>query len=153
MGFSKSEIIKAFGQDLGNGAGNVKEARALANELAADLRQMISGSDMPGGVKSALINSVSVSMVNLYGAVISVSAIRPSIFASIGLYGSVDLAVIYDKKSALKKSAVYYNKETHERIPIGLIQGFARAYNTNYLERTASAFMAKHPDCTVTVSK
>ena len=155
MGFSKSEIMKAFGKDLGSGVGSIKEAEDLANALARDLRQMINSSDMPGGVKNALVNSISVSGVNLYGAVVSVSAMRPSIFAPLGMkkYGDVDLAIIYDKKKALKKSAVYYNSETHERIPIGRIPGFANPYNTNYLQKTADAFMAKHPDCTVTVSK
>ena len=153
MGFSKSEIYSALNGELGKMTGNVEDAGKLVQELASDLRQMINSSDMPGGVKSALANSVSVSGVNPYGGTVSVSAIRPSIYSSIGLYGSVDLAIIYDSRKRIKSGAIYYNNNTREFIPIGRIEGFARAYNTNYLERTASAFMAKHPDCTVTVSK
>lgn len=151
MGKFDAEIRSIVGKTA-QGMIDPHEVSALVHELAADLRRNILSSDMPGGVKNALTNSISVS-VGATGGVVSVSAMRPSIYAPVGLYGSVDLAIIYDSRKRIKSSAIYYNNDTGDFIPIGRIEGFARPYSTNYLANTAGGFMAKHPDCIVTVSK
>lgn len=150
-----SEFRAAIGNEIDSLGVDMPDVSQLAGELRMELVSQINGSDMPDGAKNALINSISVTIISPEHAVISISAMRPSIYmerAKIGKYGMVDLALIYDHRKRIKPSAVYYDvKGTF--IPIGKIEGFARAYNTDYLQKTANSFMAKNPDCTVTVSK
>lgn len=128
------------------------DVSVLVAELDSMLRTNINGADMPGGVKSALTNSVSSVVTGQNTGVVSVSAMRPSIYAPFGLYGSVDLALVYDKRKQVK-NAPYFNRETGVFYMLGDKPGMVRAYNNNYLQETAEAFMAKHPECVVTVSK
>lgn len=151
----QSEIKTAISQEIGNLDVNVPDISQLASELRMELVSQINGSDMPGGVKNALTNSISVSVISPEHAVISISVMRPSIYmerVKIGRYGMADLALVYDHRKRIKQSAVYYDSAGNF-IPIGRIEGFARAYSTDYLQKTASSFMSKNPDCTVTVSK
>lgn len=128
------------------------DVSVLIAELANMLRSNISGADMPGGVKSALTSSISSAVTGQNTGVVSVSAMRPSIYAPLGLYGSVDLALVYDQRKQVK-NAPYFNRETGVFYMLGDKPGMVRAYNNNYLQKTAEAFMAKHPECIVTVSK
>ena len=124
----------------------------LVAELASILKVNINGADMPGGAKSALINSVTSVATSQKTGVVSVSAMRPSIYAEFGLYGSVDLALIFDQRKKVKNAA-YYNKGTGVFYRLGDKPNMVRPYNNNYLQKTAKAFMAKYPECIVTVSK
>lgn len=128
------------------------DVSVLVAELANMLRSNINGADMPGGAKSALIGSISAVVTGQKTGVVSVSAMRPSIYAEFGLYGSVDLALIFDKRKQVK-NAPYFNRETGVFYMLGDKPSMVRAYNNNYLQKTAEAFMAKHPECVVTVSK
>lgn len=128
------------------------DVSVLVAELANMLRSNINGADMPGGAKSALIGSISAVVTGQKTGVVSVTAMRPSIYAEFGLYGSVDLALIFDKRKQVK-NAPYYNRETGAFYMLGDKPGMVRSYNNNYLQKTAEAFMAKHPECVVTVSK
>ena len=133
-----------------------KTAHYFAPLLQAELISQIESADMPAGVKNALKNSISITFIGSDRATISISAIRPSIYSPVGLYPEgADLALIYDKRKKIKKNAIFYNPNDPDMgvIPIGRIPGFARGYLTNYLTKTANAFMGKHPECIVTVSK
>ena len=133
-------------------ATNTPDVTVLIAELANMLRANIRGADMPVGAKSALLSSISAVPTGLRSGVVSVVAMRPSIYAKFGLYGSVDLALIYDERKQVKNAA-YYNRETGVFYRLGDKPNMVRPYNNNYLQKTAEAFMAKHPECTVTVSK
>lgn len=119
----------------------------FAIALKTELISNIQGADMPGAAKNALINSVSVAILSETHAVISLSAMRPSIYGN----SSVDLALIFDQRKRIKPTAVYIDE--HVFIPIGRLEGWSRPYSNNYLQKTASGFMASHPDCIVSVSK
>lgn len=128
------------------------DVSVLVAELANMLRTNINGADMPGGVKSALTSSVSSAVTGQNTGVVSVSAMRSSIYAPFGLYGSVDLALVYDQRKQVK-NAPYFNRETGVFYRLGDKPNMVRPYNNNYLQKTAKAFMAKYPECIVTVSK
>lgn len=132
---------------------DIPDIRKLATALKRELQVQIQGADMPEGVKNALLNSISISVMPPDRAIISIKTMRPSIYSSLGWGGDADLALVYDQRKQIKSSAVYYNKNDGVFIPIGKIPGFARSYANNYLSKTANAFMAKHPECIVTVSK
>lgn len=150
-----SEFRAAIGKEVSNLGVDTPDVSQLASELRMELVSQINRSDMPDNVKNVLTNSISVAIISPEHAVISISAMRPSIYmerTKIGKYGMVDLALIYDHRKRIKPSAVYYDSKG-TFIPIGKIEGFARAYNTDYLQKTANSFMAKNPACMVTVSK
>lgn len=133
----------------------IPDIRTLVNGLKSELMSQIRNADMPEGVKNALLNSISFIIHGDDRATVTVRAMRESIYAPIGLYTDpVDLALIYDKRNRIKSSAVFYDHADSKLfIPIGRIEGFAQSYQNLYLRKTANAFMAKHPECIVTVSK
>lgn len=126
----------------------------FATALEAELREHIASADMPEGVKNLLQNSISVTILGVDHAVVSICAMRPSIYALGGSskFGDCDLALVYNQRKRIKPTAKFYDKESKYFLPIGKIEGFARAYGNNYLENTVTSFMAKHPECTVTLS-
>lgn len=142
------ELRRVILSEIGSrGMVDTQNISYFAVALKAELISNIQGSNMPGAAKNALINSVSVAILSDTHAVISVSAMRPSIYGN----SSVDLALIFDQRKRIKPTAVYIDKYTF--IPIGRLEGWSRAYSNNYLQKTASGFMASHPDCIVSVSK
>lgn len=157
----RSEFRAAISKEIGNLETNTPNVSQLASELRMELVSQINKADMPDDVKNVLANSISVAVMGEDHAVVSISAIRPSIYSdvidAVSKYGVYDLALVYDHRPRIKSSAIYYNtskpRDAGGFIPIGRVEGFARAYNTDYLQKTANSFMAKNPNCTVTVSK
>lgn len=137
------------GEISGSGVVADKSIGFYAAALQSELITHISGADMPGGVKNALINSISVAVLDAQRAVVHISAPRMSIYEN----GSADLALVYNQRRRIKRSAIYFNKEKNIYIPIGRLESWARPYSNNYLENTASDFMGAYPECTVTLSK
>lgn len=156
-----SEFRAAIGKEIDSLGVDMPDVSQLAGELRMELVSQINGSDMPDDVKNVLTNSISVVVMGKNHAVISISAIRPSIYSDVidaaSKYGVYDLALVYDRRPRIKSSAIYYNtskpRDAGGFIPIGRVEGFARAYNTDYLQKTANSFMAKNPNCAVTVSR
>lgn len=151
MGSIGKELQSALKGDIQ--AMGIPNINILVADLETELRSQIQNASMPEGVKNALLNSISISIMPPYRAVVSIKAMRPSIYNSLGWGGEVDLALIYDQRKRIKPSAVYYNADDGVFIPIGNIEGFSRSYTNNYLQKTANTFMVRHPECIVTVSK
>ena len=136
----------------------IPDINVLAAELANLLKRNIEAYVSPDHpkVKQALINQIAVIKYSESHAVISVQAIKPSIFADLGLYGSVDLAIIYNKPVKIKPDAIYYNNAkgiftSRRPLRIGQIPGFSHG-GGHYLEKTVREFNSRYSFCKVTLS-
>lgn len=123
-------------------------ATALRGELEANIR----ASNIPSGVKEALINGITVQITSAFTATVSINAVRPSIYETLGVgEGKGDLVLIYNDGAKIKPGAIAYNEFVY--IPIGKIPGFANHPAGKYLEATKFIFESSHPGCHVTIVK
>ncbi len=105
---------------------------AAANQIYQLLLDNINGSDIPGGIKGAIIGAMSGPViVSPEHAIIFVGDVmRPSVYS-----GSADMVMVYNKRKAISPH-LYYN--TKYNCWTKMRGGFLKAYNNMYLEKTVS---------------
>lgn len=130
---------------------DIPDIGMLAAELRIMLMNNIDSSVQYGAVAAAIKSSVTVFVAGDNAAVIRCDTIRPSIYASVGFGGSADLAAVYNYGSELGKTDAYYYTPGKSGFYLRNIEGFRTHKAGNFLERTASQFMSRHPECRVTV--
>ena len=146
---SASNILKKHGVDTEYTGANID---TLASQLRAILEDCIDETVMYEEVAAAIKHSVFVFVNSSHSATIVASALRPSIYNSVGLNGGyVDLVDIYNDGSELKKNPYFFDDSggfyLRER------EGFRIHKAGHFLEKAAKKFMSLHPECTVRVYK
>lgn len=146
-----SGVLRSYGMGgYGVAATGVPDIGMLVAELRIMLMRNIDSSIKYGAVAAAIKSSVSVYTTSATSAVIRCDTVRPSIYASVGLGGAADIAAVYNYGSTLGKNA-YFFKEGVGGFYLKDREGFRVHDAGHFLEKTASEFMGRHPECTVSV--
>lgn len=130
---------------------DIPDIGILAAELRITLMNNIDSSIQYGAVAAAIKSSVTVFVSGENSAVIRCDTVRPSIYASVGFGGSADLAAVYNYGSELGKTDAYFYAPGRSGFYLRDIEGFRTHKAGHFLEKTASQFMGRHPECKVSV--
>lgn len=127
------------------------------NKLAGQLRKVleaeIDASPLYGGVKEAIKRGLYIQPVSTTVAYIIASAIRPSIYQSVGIAGagSVNLAAAYNDGWSIGGEHLFYDKSKGFAFYLNDHPKFATHEATNFMQNAANSFMLMHPECEVIV--
>lgn len=146
-----SKVMQSYGYDPKDFP-DMPDIYAAVSELSVMLMDNIDSSIRYGAVAAAIKASVTVSVTGPNSATIQCGTVRPSIYASVGLGGSADLAQMYNYGSTLGKTDAYFFKPGSGGFYLRDREGFRVHQAGHFLEKTARQFMAKYPGSKVTVT-
>lgn len=136
------ELDKIIGKYIGNNA-NINIG-AAAEKVHSILIENINSADIPAGAKSAILNAVGSPVVlSPTTAAINIGEVmRPSVYTLLGSaskYGNVDLVLIFNERSAVKRA--YYpvaKSDKGKTIWAKMKGGWIKPYSNHFLENTVA---------------